>query len=107
MADPPLGPQIRDPQVRDPADIALERLIEMGFEKKIAVKALADTDTGNNVDFDRALETLVRQRKRDVSKMSNWTYGGAATAEMSKAPERRVSSQPVVGLGIRGVERYA
>ena len=107
VVDPPLGPQIRDPQVRDPADIALERLIEMGFEEKIAVKALADTDTGNNVDFDRALETLVRQRKRDVSKLPSWTYGGAATAEVPRAPERRVSPQPAVGLGIRGVERDA
>lgn len=95
------------PQVRDPVDIALERLIEMGFDKKIAVKALADTDTGNNVDFDRALETLVRQRKRDVSKMPNWNYGGPAVPEMSRGPERRASPKPAVGLGIRGVERYA
>lgn len=107
VPDTSLGPQIRDPQIRDPVDIALERLIEMGFDEKTAVKALADTDTGNNVDFDRALETLVRQRKRDVSKMPNWNYGGAAMSEASRGPERRVSPKPAVGLGIRGVERYA
>ena len=95
------------PQVRDPADIALERLIEMGFDKKTAVKALADSDTGNNVDFDRALETLVRQRKRDMSKIPNWNYGGAAMTETSRRPEPVVNPKPVVGLGIRGVERYA
>lgn len=95
------------PQFRDPVDIALEGLVKMGFDKKTAVKALADTDTGNNVDFDRALDTLVRQRKRDVSKMPNWNYRGAIVPEVPRGPERKLSPKPVFGLGIHGAERYA
>lgn len=103
----PVPDHCLSPQVRDPVDIALERLIEMGFEESTAKKALADSDTGNNVDFDRALESLVRLRKRDVSKIPNWNYGGAVMSEGSRAPGQQASPPPVVGLGIRGVERYA
>ncbi|KAL9630982.1 MAG: hypothetical protein Q9164_006137, partial [Protoblastenia rupestris] len=40
------------PQVRDPVDVAVEKLVSMGFAPAKAKKALADTDTGNSVDFD-------------------------------------------------------
>ena len=46
--------------------MAVERLVGMGFEEKRAKKALADTDSGNSVDFERAVEVLVRERKREV-----------------------------------------
>ena len=46
--------------------MAVERLVGMGFEEKKAKKALADTDSGNRVDFERAVEVLVRERKREV-----------------------------------------
>lgn len=39
----------------------------MGFEERRAKKALADTDSGNSVNFERAVEVLVRERKRDVA----------------------------------------
>jgi hypothetical protein len=55
------------PQVRDPVDVAVERLVGMGFEERRAKKALADTDSGNSVDFERAVEVLVRERKREVA----------------------------------------
>lgn len=83
----------RGPQVRDPVDVAVERLVGMGFEKKKAAKALADTDTGNSIDFEGALETLVRERKRDVECLMHERYRGPVA-------EGRVS--PVVeGLGLR------
>lgn len=79
----------------------------MGFEEAKATKALADTDTGNSVDFEKALEILVRQRKRDVGNLMNWNYCGPITPEVPRAPERRASPKPGVGLGIGGAERYA
>lgn len=47
--------------------MAVERLVGMGFEERRAKKALADTDSGNSVDFERAVEVLVRERKREVA----------------------------------------
>ena len=55
----PLGPQ-----VRDPVDVAVERLVSMGFEECKAKRALAETDSGNSIEFDKAMELLVRERKR-------------------------------------------
>jgi hypothetical protein len=100
--DSPLGPQ-----VRDPVDIALEHLLEMGFEEAKATKALADADTGNCVDFEKAVEILVRQRKRDVSNLTNRNYRGPIAPQIPREPERRVSPKPRVGLGIGGADRYA
>ena len=74
------------PQVRDPVDLAVEKLVGMGFEAAKAKKALADTDTGNSINFDHALEYLVRQRKRDVSGLMHEGYRG-------KAEERGVWAQ--------------
>lgn len=90
------------PQVRDPIDIAVERLVAMGFEVKKAKKALAETDTGESIDFDKALELLVRERKRDVSNMMNWSYRGAAQINPSVE-----DGQIPIGLGIGGVPRYS
>lgn len=55
------------PQVRDPVDVAMERLVGMGFEEARVKKALAETDSGNSVSFEKALERLVRERKRCVT----------------------------------------
>lgn len=90
------------PQVRDPVDIAVDRLVAMGFEEKKAKKALAETDTGESIDFDKAVEILVRERKRDVSNMMNWNYRGAA---QTNPPVE--DSQIPIGLGIGGVPRYS
>ena len=64
------------PQVRDPVDVAIDRLVAMGFDKKKSQKALADTDNGNGIDFDQAVEVLVRERKREVNNMMHWGYRG-------------------------------
>ncbi|KAL8855366.1 MAG: hypothetical protein Q9178_007980 [Gyalolechia marmorata] len=64
------------PQVRDPVDVAVDRLVAMGFDEKKAKKALADTDSGNSVDFEKAVEMLVRDRKRDVGGLMHWGYRG-------------------------------
>ncbi|KAL8940553.1 MAG: hypothetical protein Q9211_002228 [Gyalolechia sp. 1 TL-2023] len=64
------------PQIRDPVDVAVDRLVAMGFDEKKAKKALADTDSGNNVDFDKAVDVLVRARKRDVGGLMHWGYRG-------------------------------
>ena len=55
------------PQVRDPVDVAVESLVAMGFEESRVKKALAETDSGNSVDVGRAMEKLVRERKRVVT----------------------------------------
>lgn len=90
------------PQVRDPVDIAVDRLVAMGFEEKKAKKALAETDTGESIDFDKAVEILVRERKRDVSNLMNWNYRGAAQTSPPVG-----DSQIPIGLGIGGVPRYS
>ena len=64
------------PQVRDPVDVAIDRLVAMGFDEKKSKKALADTDNGNGIDFDQAVEALVRERKRAVNNMMHWGYRG-------------------------------
>ncbi|KAL9004918.1 MAG: hypothetical protein Q9188_002269 [Gyalolechia gomerana] len=64
------------PQVRDPVDVAVDRLVAMGFDEKKAKKALADTDSGNSVNFEKAVEVLVRERKRDVGGLMHWGYRG-------------------------------
>ncbi|KAL8650801.1 MAG: hypothetical protein Q9210_003613, partial [Variospora velana] len=50
------------PQIRDPVDVAVDRLVAMGFDEKKAKKALAETDSGNSVDFEQA-----------EKKMTDWT----------------------------------
>lgn len=52
------------PQVRDPVDVAVEKLVSMGFDEAKAKKALADTDTGNSINFESALAVLKKERKR-------------------------------------------
>lgn len=55
----PLGPQ-----VRDPVDVAVEKLTALGFDETVAKKALAETDTGHSVSFERAVSRLMKQRER-------------------------------------------
>lgn len=80
--NPPLNSQTvhlpvpSGPQVRDPVDVAVDRLVAMGFDEKKAKKALADTDSGNSVNFEKAVEVLVRERKRDVGGLMHWGYRG-------------------------------
>ena len=97
------------PQVRDPVDVAVERLVKMGFDEKKAKKALADTDSGNSIDFDKAVEILVRERKRDVSNLMNWNYRGAVGPEGTKGGQPTVLADPhaAFGLGIKGAETHA
>ena len=52
------------PQVRDPVDVAVERLTAMGFDEARAKKALAETDSGNRVNFEKAVELLVKEREK-------------------------------------------
>lgn len=92
------------PQVRDPVDVAVDRLVAMGFDSRKAAKALADTDTGNSVDFDGALQTLVRDRKRDVNSLMHSGYRGRIGSG-----EVPALGGPGVGLGLSGtgITRYA
>lgn len=94
------------PQVRDPVDVAVDRLVAMGFDEKKSKKALADTDSGNSIDFDKAVETLVSGRKRDVSNLMNWNYRGAIQTDNSSTDEQQ-GANPAFGLGIGGVPRYS
>lgn len=52
------------PQVRDPVDLAVEKLVTMGFEEAKANKALAHTETGNGINFDAALSRLKKEMER-------------------------------------------
>lgn len=97
----PLGPQ-----VRDPVDVAVDRLVAMGFDEKKSKKALADTDSGNTIDFEKAVDTLVSERKRDVSNLMNWNYRGAIQPD-TLSREDQQSSNSAFGLGIGGVPRYS
>ena len=74
------------PQVRASVDLAVEKLVIMGFEAGKAKKVLADTDTGNSINFDDALKYLVRDVKRDVNE---WMHVGYR----SKAEERGLRVQ--------------
>ena len=94
------------PQVRDPVDVAVDRLVAMGFDEKKSKKALADTDSGNSIDFDKAVEALVRERKTDVSNLMNWNYRGAIQTDTASR-EGQQSANPACGLGIGGVPRYS
>ena len=51
--------------MRDPVDVAVENIVKMGFSEAKAKKALAETDSGNSVDFGRAVEMLVKERKKE------------------------------------------
>ena len=52
------------PQVRDPVDLAVERLVEMGFEEDRAKKALAATESGNGINFESAFQRLNKEKER-------------------------------------------
>ncbi|KAG8528760.1 uncharacterized protein KY384_006447 [Bacidia gigantensis] len=98
----PLGPQ-----VRDPVDVAVERLVAMGFESKKAKRALADSDTGNSINFEAALESLVRERKRDVEGLMHLGWRGTVKERRREIEQRQSQQQagtlgkePAVGLGI-------
>ena len=52
------------PQVRDPVDIAVDKMVEMGFDEASAKKALANTDNGGRIDVEKAIRILTKQKKR-------------------------------------------
>lgn len=87
------------PQVRDPVDLAVEKLVTMGFDKQKAAKALAETDTGNSIDFAAAMEWLVRERKRDVRGLMHECHRGRIGGEKTEVPPEAVMRGPL-GLGV-------
>ena len=88
------------PQVRDPVDVAVDKFVAMGFDKAKAGKALAETDTGNSIDFAAAMEWLVRERKRDVSSLMHATYRGPINGEGRSAVSPEAVIRDPVGLGL-------
>ena len=88
------------PQVRDPVDVAVDRFVAMGFDKAKAGKALAETDTGNSIDFGAAMEWLVRERKRDVSGLMHATYRGPIGREANSPVSPDAVIRDPVGLGL-------
>ena len=54
----------RGPQVKDPVDLAVERLVAMGFDETRAKRALAETDSGNRINFDNALTKLIKEKEK-------------------------------------------
>ena len=57
----PLGPQ-----VRDPVDLAVEKLVEMGFDEARAKQVLAQTESGNGINFQSALQRLSKEKERKL-----------------------------------------
>ncbi|KAI9817431.1 MAG: hypothetical protein M1827_001041 [Pycnora praestabilis] len=55
--------RLHAPQVDDPVDKAVFRLVGMGFPVEKARKALATTDTGECLDVEKAIELLVLEEK--------------------------------------------
>ncbi|MCJ1336712.1 hypothetical protein MMC09_001990 [Bachmanniomyces sp. S44760] len=53
----------RGPQVRDPVDVAVEKLVARGFSEREAKRALAETDSGQGIDFEMANARLERERE--------------------------------------------
>ncbi|KAL6722098.1 hypothetical protein ACLMJK_001204 [Lecanora helva] len=93
------------PQVRDPVDVAVEQFVAMGFDKVKAGKALAETDTGNSIDFAAAMEWLVRERKRDVSGLMHATYRGPIGGERNEisapvSPEAVIRDAVEMGMDV-------
>ena len=84
------------PQVRDPVDVAVEKFVAMGFDKGKAAKALAETDTGNSIDFAAAMEWLVRERKRDVGGLMHATYRGPIQENPARGRDGMVSPEAVI-----------
>lgn len=96
----PLGPQ-----VRDPVDLAVEKLVALGFDARKSKKALADTDTGNSISFDDALDALVRERKRDVGGWMHAGYRGRADERVGvweRMREEEREHERLMGLGMEG-----
>ena len=54
----------KGPQVKDPVDLAVERLVAMGFDEARAKRALAETDSGNRINFENALTRLIKEREK-------------------------------------------
>lgn len=73
----------------------------MGFEQNKCKKALAETDTGNSIDFAAAMEWLVRERKRDVSGLMHATYRGPIKQDVAESPvDQEAKIREAVGLGL-------
>ena len=53
--------KLHTPQVADPVDKAVFKLVSMGFPASKARKALAETDTGECLDVEKAIELLVKE----------------------------------------------
>ena len=88
------------PQVRDPVDVAVDRLVGMGFDSKKAAKALAETDTGNSIDFAAAMEWLVRERKRDVGGLMHATYRGPIGGDASGSVVGQTKHAIIESIGL-------
>ena len=59
--------QEQQQQVRDPVDVAVEKLVAMGYDEGAAKRALAESDRGDRVDFRRAVKSLESgKRKREL-----------------------------------------
>ena len=54
----------RGPQVRDPVDLAVEKLVGMGFTREKVMATLAECDSGHAVDWQRAMKKLVKEREK-------------------------------------------
>ncbi|KAI9697408.1 MAG: hypothetical protein M1836_004686 [Candelina mexicana] len=53
--------KLHTPQVSDPVDFAVFKIVSMGFPASKARKALAETDTGECLDVEKAIELLVKE----------------------------------------------
>ncbi|KAK2764977.1 hypothetical protein FQN54_008676 [Arachnomyces sp. PD_36] len=54
------------PQVRDPVDVAMSRMVDdLGFSREDSKRALKATDSGDKINVDAAVMMLVQERRKD------------------------------------------
>ncbi|KAL4753545.1 hypothetical protein BDW72DRAFT_168711 [Aspergillus terricola var. indicus] len=72
----PLRPPVQAPQIRDPADQAIEMMVcELGFAEEDAKWALKITDTGEGINPNAAVSLLLQEYQRQNVSVGQSTYG--------------------------------
>ncbi|KAL4905293.1 hypothetical protein BDW74DRAFT_153378 [Aspergillus multicolor] len=113
----PPRPPVHIPQIRDPADQAIEMMVyELGFAEEDAKWALKITDTGEGINPNAAVSLLVQEYQRQSLNLGQNTYAygigpvqppgvrprsGHSTAARNSILSSVIHSQEAMGSGWR------